>query len=220
MFFFLLVRRILGGLSRYGVLYLLGKLVSKSSAPAQPPHADKWLFGNILLDLFIFSVLVPIVLDFVTGLATLRFRYGFPREEIVFRRPTLTTKIHIAIEEPEKRDAYLRNMLQRAVDREEMKQPKFGMPWEEWAYDYRAMAAACEASKRGTVHSNTWELSVWMKMTNGWSVIQHGQEDDYETQVGMLEKLRVRCMLHPPHVVFMQRRINYRTWTKCMFSNR
>lgn len=195
-FFFLLVRRILGGLSRYGVLYLLGKLVPESSAPAQPPHADKWLFGNILFDLFIFSVLIPTVLDFVTGLATLRFRYGFPREEIVFRMPTLTTKINIALEEPEKRDAHLRNLLQRAVDREQIKQPKFGMPWEEWAYDYRAMAAACEASKRGTVRSNTWELSVWMKMTDGWSVIQHGQEDDYNAQVGMLEKLRVRCTCH------------------------
>ena len=194
-FFFLLVGRIVGGFSRYGILFLLGKLVPVFFAPARPPHVDKWLFGNVLLDLLLFSILVPMILDFVTGLATLRFRYGFPQEEIVFRKPTLTTKINIATQAPEKRDAFLRDLLQRAVDRDEIQRPKFGMEWEEWAYDYRAMAAACEASAQGTVRSDTWESSVWIKSMGGWSVVQRGR-DDHETQVQILEKLRVRGISH------------------------
>ncbi|KAL4071667.1 hypothetical protein V8B97DRAFT_420893 [Scleroderma yunnanense] len=186
-FALVLVHRILGGLSRYGIWFLLGKLVPLLSH--SPPRLGKALFGNIILDIVIFAILVPVILDFVT-LATLRFRHGFPQEEIVFRKPTMTTRVNIAVEAPEKRDVFLKALLDRAVDPETIKQMKFGMPWEAWAYDYRAMAAACEASKQGTIQPNTWQLSVWMRLKNEWSVIQHGQEEDYETRLGMMDTLK------------------------------
>lgn len=186
---FLLIRRTLGGLRRYGVLFVISKMFPLPNAPA--PRTDKALLGNLFLDFLIFSVLVPIVLDFLYGVATLRLRYGFPEEEIVFRKLTPATIGNIAAELPEKRDSFLKELLQRAVDSEEIKQMSFGMPWEEWAYDYTAMAAACDSSKDGTIGSKTWERSVWMKMKEGWTVIQHGKGKDYKTQLGMMEKLQV-----------------------------
>ncbi|KAG6334448.1 hypothetical protein ID866_4649 [Astraeus odoratus] len=188
LFSFLLVRRIYGGLYRYGILFLASKIVPMSNTLAF--RMDTALIGNFLLDLFIFSILLPIVLDFAKGIATLRLRYGFPQEEIIFRKLTPSAIATIAAATPEKKDKLLKDLLTRAVDPEEMKQIAFGMPWEEWAYDYHAMAAAHKASKEDVVSPKTWELSVWMKMGERWTVIQHGREEDYTTQVGMMEKLR------------------------------
>ncbi|KAH0833901.1 hypothetical protein J3R83DRAFT_11084 [Lanmaoa asiatica] len=186
---FLLIRRVYRGLSRYGVWFAIGKLVPKWSATA--PGFDMALLGNILLDLFIFMILTPMIRDFVTGVATLRFRHGFPQEEIIFRKPSESTIANIVSEAPEKRDVFMKDLLRRAVDPKEMEQAAFGLPWEEWAYDYIAMAAACELNKKGVINAKTWELCVWMKMNDGWTAIEQGKEDDMQNQIGMMNKMRV-----------------------------
>ncbi|KAF8553843.1 hypothetical protein OG21DRAFT_1509612 [Imleria badia] len=187
---FLLTRRLYRGMSRYGVWFVVGKLAPRWSATA--PDLNMALLGHILLDLFIFLVLVPIIRDFLDGVATLRFRHGFPPEEIIFRKPSESTIANIVSEGPEKRDAFMKDLLRRAVDPEEMKQTTFGLPWEEWAYDYRAMAAACELDKKGVISAKTWELCVWMKMQDGWTAVEQGKEDDMQNQIGMMEKMRDR----------------------------
>ncbi|KAI6013058.1 hypothetical protein BKA83DRAFT_4362562 [Pisolithus microcarpus] len=202
-FTFLLLRRMYSGLYRYGILFAISKVVpSSSNLPA--PTLDWALLGNMLLDLCIFSVLVPLVLDFARGLATLRLRYGFPKREVVFRKPTPTTMINIAAEASQKQDAFLKDLLQRAVDPEEIKAMNFGMPWEEWAYDYKAMAAAYEADKNGSIKSQTWDLSTWIKINSGWSVIQHNGEVDYQTKLGMMEKLKDKLREMGKEQVFLQ----------------
>jgi hypothetical protein len=185
---FLLIRRAYGGLSRYGVWSALGKLVPEWGAAA--PNLDKALLGNIVMDLFVFLILVPIVRGFL-GVAMMRFRHGFPQQEIIFRKPSQSTIANIVSEAPEKRDAYTKELLRRAVDLEEMKQVAFGMPWEEWMYDYKAMAAAYESDMKGVIGAKTWETCVWMKMKDGWTAIEQGKEIDFQSQVGMMEKLRV-----------------------------
>jgi hypothetical protein len=66
------------------------------------------------------------------------------------------------------------------------------MPWDEWTIDFRAMAVAYEAEKKGLISRDAWELSVWMKMKDGWTVIEHGKVSNPLSQFGMMEKLQVR----------------------------
>lgn len=185
----LLIRRIYRGVSRYGMWFAIGKLVPKWSSTAPDFHMA--LLGNIVLDFFIFVILVPMIRDFISGVATLRFRHGFPQEEIVFRKLNDSTMTNMALEAPEKRDATMKDLLRRAVDPEEMKHATFDLPWEEWAYDYKAMAAACELDKKGVINAKTWEVCVWMKMKDGWTAVDQGKEDDMQNQLGMMEKMRV-----------------------------
>lgn len=186
---FLLARRVYRGLSRYGVWFAISKLAPGWSATA--PAFNRALLGNIFLDFFIFIVLVPMIRDFLSGVAVLRLRHGFPREEIIFRKPSESTVANIVSEAPEKRDAFMKDLLRRAVDPEEMKQAIFGLPWEEWAYDYKAMAAVCELDKNGVISAQTWELCVWMKMKDGWTAVEQGREVETQNQTGMMEKMRV-----------------------------
>lgn len=186
---FLLTRRVYRGLSRYGVWFAIGKLAPRWSATA--PGFNMALLGNIILDFFIFMILVPMIRDFLSGVAVLRFRHGFPQEEVIFRKPSESTVANIVSEAPEKRDTFTKDLLRRAVDPEEMKQATFGLPWEEWAYDYRAMADAHELDKKGVISAKTWELCVWMKMKDGWTAVEQGKEDDMQNQAGMMEKMRV-----------------------------
>lgn len=186
---FLLIRRAYRGMYRYGVWFAIGKLSPRWSATA--PDFNVALLGNTILDLFIFLILVPIIREFVGGVAILRVRHGFPQEEIIFRKPSESTIANIVSEAPEKRDAFVKDLLRRAVDPEEIKQATFGLPWEEWVYDYRAMAAACELVKNGVISARTWELCVWMKLKDGWTAVEQGKEDDMQNQVGMMEKMRV-----------------------------
>lgn len=186
---FLLIRRVYRGMSRYGVWFAIGKLVPKWSAT--PPNFHMALLGNVILDLFIFLILVPMIRDFVTGVVALRFCHGFPQEEIIFRKPSESTVANIVSEAPEKRDAFMKDLLRRVVDPDEMKHATFGLPWEEWAYDYKVMAAACELDKKGVINAKTWELCVWMKMKDGWTVVEQGKEQDMQNQVGMMDKMRV-----------------------------
>ncbi|KIK92463.1 hypothetical protein PAXRUDRAFT_829931 [Paxillus rubicundulus Ve08.2h10] len=208
---FLLIRRAHGGLSRYGVW---SALVSEWGAVA--PNLDKALLGNIVMDLFIFLILVPIVRGFLGGVVMMRFRHGFPQQEIIFRKPSQSTIANIVSEAPEKRDAYMNELLRRAVDPEEMKQAAFGMPWEEWSYDYKAMAAACELDKKGVISAKTWEICVWMKMEDGWTAIEQGKEMDIQSQVGMMENLRTRLREMGKSHVFnqMMEVIQVKTMTK------
>ncbi|KAI6113436.1 hypothetical protein EDD16DRAFT_1897071 [Pisolithus croceorrhizus] len=203
-FTFLLLRRIYSGFYRYGVLFAISKAVPSLSSNVPAPTLGWALLGNILLDLFIFTIFLPIVLDFAKGLAMLRLRYGFPKAEVVFRKPTTTTMVNIAVEAPQKKDAFLKDLLQRAVDPEEIKQMNFGMPWEEWTYDYKAMAAANEANKNGSIKSQTWDLSTWIKVKPGWSVIQHNGEVDYQTRLEMMEKLKDKLQEMDKEHVFLQ----------------
>jgi hypothetical protein len=186
---FLLMRRAYRGMYRYGIWFAIGTLAPKWSATA--PDFNMALLGNIILDLFIFLTLVPIIRDFIGGVATLRFRHGFPQEEIIFRKPSESTIANVVSEAPEKRDTFTKDLLRRAIDPEEMKHATFGLPWEEWAYDYRAMAAACELDKKGVVDAKTWELCVWMKMKDGWTAVEQGKENNVQNQIGMMEKMRV-----------------------------
>ena len=195
----LLARRAYRGMSRYGAWFALGKLVPWGSGTA--PHFDMALIGNIVLDLFIFVVLVPILRDFLYGVALLRFRHGFPPEEIIFRKPSESTIANIVSGAPEKRDAFMKDLLRRAVDPEEMKHSAFGLPWEEWTYDYSAIAAAHELDKIGVISAKTWELCVWMKMEDGWTAVEQGKEADMQHQIGMMEKMRV-CSLTGYDCVF------------------
>lgn len=184
-------------------MFAISQVVPLSSEVPVPTLG--WaLLGNILLDLFIFVILLPIVLDFTRGPAMFRLRYGFPQEEVVFRRPTLTTMVNIAAQAPQKKDTFLKDLLRRAVDPEEMNEINFGLPWEEWAYDYKAMAAACEANKNGTISSKTWDVSTWIKMKSAWSVIQQNSEVDYEMKLGMMEKLKDKLREMGKEQVFMQ----------------
>lgn len=176
-------------MSRYGVWFAIGKLVPKWTATA--PSFNRGLLGNIVLDLFIFLILVPMIRDFVSGIATLRYRHGFPQEEVIFRKPSESTIANIVSEAPEKRDAFMKDLLRRAVDPEELKQTIFGLPWEEWAYDYKAMLAAYELDKKGVINAKTWELCVWMKMKDGWTAVEQGKENDIQNQIGMMDKMRV-----------------------------
>ena len=186
---FLLGKRLYGALYRYGVLYILGKMIPIFKA--SPPPLSWSLAGHLCLDGFLFAVLLPLILDFVSAI-TLRYHHGFPKTEIVFRRPTSATVANIVSQPQEKRDSYLNDILLRAVDPEEIKQLTWGMPWDEWIMDTRAMAAAYEAEKNGIISRDAWELSVWMKMKEGWTVIEHGKVSDPLSQVGMMEKLQVR----------------------------
>ena len=192
---FLLTRRVYRGMSRYGVWFAIGKLAPEWGAPA--PRLDMALLGNVLLDLFIFVVLVPIIRDFLAGVAVLRLRYGFPQHQIIFRKPSESTIANIVSEVPEKRDAFVKDLLRRAVQPEAVKHATFGLPWEEWAYDYRAMAAACELDNKGVIDAKMWETCVWMRIEDGWTAVEQGKEADVQNQVGMMEKLRVwlLCMI-------------------------
>lgn len=185
---FLLGKRLYGALYRYGILFILGKIVPMFQV--SPPALSWPLAGQLCLDMFLFSVLLPLILSFLTTI-TLRYRHGFPKTEIVFRKPTSATVANIVSHPKEKRDSYLNDILLRSVDPEEIKQPTWGMPWDEWSIDFRAMAAAYEAEKNGTISRDAWELSVWMKMKEGWTVIEHGRVSDPLSQTGMMEKLQV-----------------------------
>ncbi|KAF8438367.1 hypothetical protein L210DRAFT_3504819 [Boletus edulis BED1] len=186
----LLSRRLYRGMYRYGVWFLVGKLAPRWNATA--PDFNVALLGHILLDIFVFLILVPIIRDFVGGVAILRFHHGFPQKEIIFRKPSASTVANIVSEAPEKRDAFLKDLLRRAVDPEEMKHAAFGLPWEEWIYDYRAMAAACELNEKKVIDAKTWELCVWMKMKDGWTAVEQGKEGDIQNQIGMMDKMKVR----------------------------
>jgi len=217
---FLLIRRVYRGMYRYGVWFAIGKLSPRWSATA--PDFNVALLGNTILDLFIFLILVPIIRDFIGGVAILRFRHGFPQEEVIFRKPSESTIANIVSEAPEKRDAFVKDLLRRAVDPREIKQATFGLPWEEWAYDYRAMAAACELVKEGVISAETWELCVWMKMKDGWTAVEQGKEDDVQNQIGMMEKMRVlslvACDLVFAHGLYY--RIVCMRWASYTFSTR
>ncbi|KAI6003211.1 hypothetical protein F5J12DRAFT_943949 [Pisolithus orientalis] len=193
-FAFILLRRTYGGLCRYGILFAISQVFPLPFEVTAP--ALGWaLLGNILLDLFIFVTLFPIVLDFTRGPAMFRLRYGFPQEEVVFRRPTLTTMVNIAAQAPQKKDTFLKDLLRRAVDPEEMNEINFGFPWEEWAYDYKANDSCV---------SKTWDVSTWIKMKSAWSVIQQNSEVDYEMKLGMMEKLKDKLREMGQEQVFMQ----------------
>ncbi|KAH7882091.1 hypothetical protein F5I97DRAFT_1939563 [Phlebopus sp. FC_14] len=199
---FLLVRRAYGALSLYGVRFLLGKVVPVLAAPA--PSLNKALFGNLTLDLFLFLIFGPLVYEFVTGIAMLRYLYGFPQEEIVFRKLTQATIADVLSKSQEKRDTHLQELLQLAIDPEEMKEFPLGLPWEQWAYDYNAMASACKMEKEGKISAKTWELSIWMKMKDGWTVVEPGKSVNPLYQVGMMEKLKNRLQAMGKIQVFYQ----------------
>jgi len=185
---FLLGKRSYGALYRYGILFALGKILPMRQVP--PPVLNWPLAGHLCLDMFLFSLFLPLIFSFFF-IITLRYRHGFPKTEIVFRKPTQATVANIVSQPPEKRDSYLNDILRRSVDPEEIKQQTWGMPWDEWTIDSRAMAAAYEAEKNGIISRDAWELSVWMKMNDGWTVIEHGKASNPLSQVGMMEKLQV-----------------------------
>jgi hypothetical protein len=186
---FLIGKRIYGALYRYGILFILGKISPLFSAPS--PVVNWPLAGQACLDIFLLSVLLPLITSFISVMK-LRYHHGFPKSEIVFRKPSSATVANILSQPQDKRDSYMNDLLRRAVDPEEFKQPTWGMPWEEWVTDFRAMAVAYEAEKKGLISRDAWELSVWMKMKEGWTVIEHGKVSDPLSQVGMMDKLQVR----------------------------
>ncbi|KAJ8592375.1 hypothetical protein M405DRAFT_733397 [Rhizopogon salebrosus TDB-379] len=198
---FLLGKRLYGALYRYGVLFTLGKIMP--TLQVSPPALNWPLAGQLCLDVFLFSVLLPLLLHFFSIL-TLRYRHGFPKPEIVFRKPTSATVANIVSQPPEKRDSYMSDILRRAVDPEELNQPTWGMPWDEWTIDSRAMAAAYNAEKNGTISMDAWELSVWMKMKEGWTVIEQGKANNPLSQVGMMEKLQHKLTAMGKRHVFNQ----------------
>ncbi|KAG1733727.1 hypothetical protein EDB19DRAFT_1208988 [Suillus lakei] len=198
---FLLGKRIYGALYRYGILFTLGKILPIFKAP--PPLVNWPLAGQLCLDIFLLLVLLPLINNFISVM-TLRYHHGFPKSEIVFRKPSSATVANIVSQPPEKRDSYMNDILRRAVDPEELKQPTWGMPWDEWTMDFRAMAVAYEAEKKGLISRDAWELSVWMKMKEGWTVIEHGKVSDPLSQVGMMEKLQRKLTAMGKRHVFTQ----------------
>lgn len=198
---FLLGKRIYGALYRYGILFILGKI---SPILKVPPPAVNWpLAGQLCLDIFLLSVLLPLIKNFISVM-TLRYHHGFQKSEIVFRKPSSATVANIVSQPPDKRDSYMNDVLRRAIDPEEFKQPTWGMPWDEWTMDFRAMAVAYEAEKKGLISRDAWELSVWMKMKEGWTVIEHGKVSDPLGQVGMMEKLQRKLTAMGKRHVFTQ----------------
>lgn len=198
---FLLGKRSYGALYRYGVLFILGKMIP--ILKVSPPPLTWSLAGQLCLDVFLLSVLLPLIFNFFST-TTLRYHHGFPKTEIVFRKPTPATVANIVSQPQEKRDSYLNDILRHAVDPKEIKQQTWGMPWDEWIIDSRATAAAYEAEKNGTISRDAWELSVWMKMKEGWTVIEHGKVSDPLSQVGMMEKLQHKLTAMGKRHVFTQ----------------
>ncbi|KAH7928024.1 hypothetical protein BV22DRAFT_1126925 [Leucogyrophana mollusca] len=198
----LLLKRAYSGLSRYGIIFALGKLFGRSTSDA--PVLGLPLAGHACLDLFVFLFLGPIISAFVTGPALLRFRHGFPQPEIVFRKPTISTLASILSLPADQRDTFLGDLLRRGVDPTEMKQPYYGMPWEEWEIDYRAMTAALKQADSGVIKADAWKLSVWMKMKEGWTVVDHGKKDDPQAFSGIMEKLYVKLAAMGKRHVFEQ----------------
>ncbi|KAG1853824.1 hypothetical protein C8R48DRAFT_722466 [Suillus tomentosus] len=198
---FLIGKRIYGALYRYGVLFILGKISPIFKAP--PPAVNWPLAGQLCLDMFMLSVLLPLINNFIS-IIKLRYRHGFPKSEIVFRKPSSATVANILSQSLEKRDSYLKDLLRRAVDPEEFNQPTWGMPWDEWTIDFLAMGVADEAEKKGLISRDAWELSVWMKMKEGWTVIEHGKVSNPLSQVGMMEKLQRKLTAMGKRHVFTQ----------------
>lgn len=198
---FLLGRRIYGALYRYGILFILGKMLPMPKAPT--PAVNWLLAGQLCLDIFLLSVLLPLINNFIS-IMTLRYYHGFPKSEIVFRKPTAATVANIVSQPQDKRDSYMNEILRHAVDPEEFNQPSWGMPWDEWTMDFRVMAAAYEAEKKGMISRDAWELSVWMKMKEGWTVIEHGKVSDPLSQAGMMEKLQRKLTAMGKRHVFTQ----------------
>ncbi|KAG2151126.1 uncharacterized protein EDB93DRAFT_1249614 [Suillus bovinus] len=197
----LLAKRAYGALYRYGILFILGKI---SPILETPPPAVNWpLAGQLCLDIFLLSVLLPLMNNFVS-VAKLRYHHGFPKSEIIFRKPSSATVANILIQPPEKRDDYMNDILRRAVDPEEFKQPTWGMPWDEWVMDFRAMGVAYEADKKGLISIDVWKLGVWMKMKDGWTVIEHGKAGHPLSQAGMMEKLQRKLTAMGKRHVFTQ----------------
>jgi hypothetical protein len=197
----LLIKRIYGALYRYGILFILGKI---SPIVMAPPPAVNWpLAGQLCLDVFLLSVLLPLISNFIS-VVKLRYYHGFPKSEIIFRKPSSATVANIVSQPPDQRDSYMNDILRRAVDPEEFKQPTWGMPWDEWIMDFRAMAIAYEAEKKGLISRDAWELSVWMKMKDGWTVIEHGKVSNPLSQVGMMEKLQRKLTAMGKRHVFTQ----------------
>ncbi|KAH7913635.1 hypothetical protein BJ138DRAFT_1133957 [Hygrophoropsis aurantiaca] len=194
----LLLKRAYGGFYRYGILFLLGKLVGKSGAV--PPVLGLPFAGQLCLDLFIFLFLLPIIYFFITGPALLRYHHGYPQPEIVFRKLTTSTLASILATSADKRDAYLGELLRRGVEPTELKQPLYGMPWEEWEINYPAMRAAHDSA----IKADTWKLAVWMKMKEGWTVVDHGKKDDPQAFSGMMEKLYDKLVAMGKRQVFEQ----------------
>ncbi|KAG1718721.1 uncharacterized protein EDB91DRAFT_560101 [Suillus paluster] len=198
---FLLGKRVHGALYRYGIQFILGKMLPMPKV--SPPVVNWPLAGQLCLDIFLLAVLLPLIQNFISVIK-LRYHHGFPKSEIVFRKPTPATVANIVSEPQDKRDSYMNDILRRAVDPEEFKHPTWGMPWDEWTMDFRAMAAAYEAEKKGIISRDAWELSVWMKMKEGWTVIEHGKVSNPLSQVGMMEKLQYKLTAMGKRHVFSQ----------------
>lgn len=199
--FFLLGKRTYGALYRYGILFILGKVLPILKAP--PPAVNWPLAGQLCLDIFLLSVLLPLVNNFIS-VVKLRYYHGFQKSDIVFRKPSSATVANIVSQPPDKRDSYMNDILRRAVDPEEFKQSTWGMPWDEWTVDFRAMAVAYEAEKKGLISRDAWELSVFMKTKDGWTVIEHGKVSDPLSQVGMMDKLQHKLTAMGKRHVFTQ----------------
>ncbi|KAG1753052.1 hypothetical protein EDD22DRAFT_957594 [Suillus occidentalis] len=182
---FLLGKRIYGALYRYGILFIIGKISPILKAP--PPTVNWPLVGQLCLDIFILSVLLPLINNFIS-VVKLRYYHGFPESEIIFRKPSSATVANIVSQPPDKRDSYMNDILRRAVDPEEFKQPTWGMPWDEWTIDFRAMAVAYEAEKKGLISRDAWELSSCNPLS----------------QVGMMEKLQRKLTAMGKRHVFTQ----------------
>ncbi|EGO03030.1 hypothetical protein SERLA73DRAFT_176536 [Serpula lacrymans var. lacrymans S7.3] len=193
----LLARRIIYGVSRYGIAFLYSRMMSRPAAPPSMPLTT--LAGHVCVDIFLFFVLWPTVYDFVTGLAMLRLQHKFPHPEIVFRKPSSATVANIVVQPDVQRNAYIDEVLRRAIDPAD-----YGMPWDEWLVDHRAMSAANALAKTGEIKPETWKLTVWMKMKDGWVTLEQWRKQSAQVTTGMMDLLKKKLEAMGKQDVFEQ----------------
>ncbi|KAG7445946.1 uncharacterized protein BT62DRAFT_143987 [Guyanagaster necrorhizus] len=158
----LIAWRAISASTRYHITAFLfvGELMPKHKA--EPPSSWFWFCINILIDIFVYQFMFPVVKKFVLGHLWLRIRWGFRPIEIVFRKPTGLRRGSLNKLPPDEFQlAYTQSIFQ-AIDPNFLKtnvgyNTRIGF----WSVEYEAPMSAYSLVEDGIVDLEYWDVSIY-----------------------------------------------------------
>jgi len=157
----LLIWRFLSGSMRYSPIFSKAK-----------PTPWYWIFVHLCIDSLLYTNVWPVVYKFFAGYLWFRLRYGFREIEIIFRTPTGESRALLANLPDDQRETEYTNKLYRAIDQNLVYQCSSYITQSDnlWVLEYEAPLEAHARAKSGDIDIKKWDLSVWQKPGEDWTV--------------------------------------------------
>ncbi|KAL0949008.1 hypothetical protein HGRIS_009107 [Hohenbuehelia grisea] len=141
-------------------------------------HEDQTLFWKVInvgVDIFLWKSIAPLLMRFATGHLWLRLRWGFRPTEIVFRQPSgwraMMMQASAGSRSVEENRKALTESVMKAIDPGFLaSNVGYNTRKDIWVLEYVATCAAYSLLAKGEVEEQLFEVSVWERQEDGWTV--------------------------------------------------